>query len=445
VAVSWFTSILLGRISSGSKAGIKRVSKHWLSVVGIGDDGLTGLSPIARSLLDQAEIIFGGKRHLAMLPATDSRTQLVWQSPFRESIDQIINHRGQQVCVLASGDPMCYGVGSGLHQALLAQGLMPLMEMTILAAPSAFSLACSRLGWNYSEIETVSLCGRDLHLIQPLLYPGAKILALSADRHTPIQLAQILQEWELGDVQMTILEHLGGSQERMVSNQINDWLNENSNQSIADLHTIALECPGTISGYSRLPGLPDDAYIHDGQLTKREIRAVTLSTLAPCPGQLLWDVGAGNGSISIEWLRSHPRNRAVAIEQHPQRLQNIVVNATKLGVPNLQIISGQAPSVLINLPAPDAIFIGGGLTMPGVFEACWQALKPGGKLVANGVTVETEQLIFQLQQQYGGKLDRIAIQRAESVGKFLGWKALSPVTQWSVAKIVNEVSIITKK
>jgi precorrin-6B C5,15-methyltransferase / cobalt-precorrin-6B C5,C15-methyltransferase len=411
------------------------VSKHWLSVVGIGDDGLTGLSPIAHSLLDQAEIIFGGKRHLAMLPATDSRTQLVWQSPFRESIDQIISHRGQRVCVLASGDPMCYGVGSGLHQALLAQGLVPLMEMTIIPAPSAFSLACSRLGWTYSEIEAVSLCGRDLHLVQPLLYPGAKILALSADRHTPMQLAQILQERGFGDVQMTILEHLGGSQERIVSDQINDWIS--SDQLSADLHTIALECPGTISGYSRLSGLPDDAYIHDGQLTKREIRAVTLSTLAPYPGQLLWDVGAGNGSISIEWLRSHPRNRAIAIEQHPQRLQNIVANATNLGVPNLQVITGKAPTALINLPTPDAIFIGGGLTIPDVFESCWKALKPGGKLVANGVTVETEQLIFQLQQQYGGKLDRIAIQRAEPIGKFLGWKALNPVTQWHVGKPSN--------
>jgi precorrin-6B C5,15-methyltransferase / cobalt-precorrin-6B C5,C15-methyltransferase len=420
------------------------VSKHWLSVVGIGDDGLTGLSPIARSLLDQAEIIFGGKRHLAMLPTTDTRTQLVWQSPFRESIDQIISHRGQRVCVLASGDPMCYGVGSGLHQALFAQGLMPLMEMTILPAPSAFSIACSRLGWTYSETETVSLCGRDLYLVQPLLYPGAKILALSADRHTPIQLAQILQEWGFGDVQMTILEHLGGSQERMVNDQIHHWVNKSSDQSIADLHTIALECPDTISGYSRLPGLPDDAYLHDGQLTKREIRAVTLSTLAPCPGQLLWDVGAGNGSISIEWLRSHPRNRAVAIEQHPQRLQNIAANAANLGVPNLEIISGRAPAILNDLSAPDAIFIGGGLTIDGVFEAAWQALKPGGKLVANGVTVETEQLIFQLHQQYGGKLDRIAVQRAEPVGNFFGWKALSPVTQWCVNKPIDQFSIIPK-
>jgi precorrin-6B C5,15-methyltransferase / cobalt-precorrin-6B C5,C15-methyltransferase len=408
------------------------MNQQWLSVVGIGDDGLVGLSPIARSLLDQAEIVFGGKRHLAMLPATDDRTQLVWQKPFRESIEQIINHRGQQVCVLASGDPLCYGVGSGLYQVLLAQGRQPLAEMIICPAPSAFSLAGSRLGWTYSEIETVSLCGRDLHLILPLLYPGAKILALSADRHTPMQLVQMLHGLSLGDVQMTVLEHLGGSQERTLSDRVSDWVS--SEQVIADLHTIALECPHHIAGYSRLPGLPDDAYIHDGQLTKREIRAVALATLAPMPGQLLWDVGAGNGSIAIEWLRSHPRNRAIAIEQHPQRWQNIALNAANLGVPNLQIVHGQAPAVCHDLPSPDAIFIGGGFTVVGMFEACWQALKTGGQLVVNGVTIETEQLILQLQQQYGGSLDRLAVQRAEPVGKFLGWKAFSPVLQWSVRK-----------
>lgn len=407
------------------------MSKQWLSVVGIGDDGLTGLSPIARSLLDQSTIIFGGKRHLAMLPITDARTQLAWQTPWRKSIEQIITYRDQQVCVLASGDPLCYGVGSGLHQALVDRGIDPQLEMTTIPAPSAFSLACSRLGWTYSEIETVSFCGRDLQLIHPLLYPRAKILALSADRHTPTQLAKILQERGCGAVKMTILEHLGGAQERIISDQISNW---DDNLAIADLHTIALECPAVIPGYSRLPGLPDDAYIHDGQLTKREVRAMTLAALAPCPGQLLWDVGAGNGSIAIEWLRSHPRNRAVAIEQHAQRLQNIAVNAANLGVPNLQIISGSAPIALADLPAPDAIFIGGGSTVTGVFAACWQALKPGGTLVINGVTVETEQLIFKLQQQYGGTLDRLAIQRAEPVGKFLGWKALSPVTQWVVSK-----------
>jgi precorrin-6B C5,15-methyltransferase / cobalt-precorrin-6B C5,C15-methyltransferase len=411
------------------------VSNYWLSVVGIGDDGLTGLSPIARNFLDQAEIIFGGKRHLAMLSPADARTQIVWQAPFRDSIDKIIAHRGQRVCVLASGDPMCYGVGSGLQQAFVDRNIDAQLEMTIIPAPSAFSLACSRLGWTYSEVETLSLCGRDLHLVHPLIYPRAKILALSADRHTPMQLAKILQERGAGEVKMIVLEHLGGIQEKIISDQVNNW---HDDRTIADLHTIALECPDFIPGYSHLPGLPDNAYIHDGQLTKREIRAVTLSALAPFPGQLLWDVGAGNGSIAIEWLRSHPRNQAIAIEQHSQRFQNIVVNATNLGVPNLQIINGQAPIVLANLPTPDAIFIGGGLTIFGVFEACWQALQPGGKLVANGVTVETEQRIFELQKQYGGMLNRLAIQRAEPVGRFLGWKALNPVTQWCMVKPINE-------
>jgi precorrin-6B C5,15-methyltransferase / cobalt-precorrin-6B C5,C15-methyltransferase len=410
------------------------VKSTWLTVIGIGDDGLAGLSPIASSLLAQAQIIFGGKRHLAMLPAKDLRTQIAWQAPFSQSIEQIITHRGQQVCVLASGDPLCYGVGSSLQQAFRDRNLDPLLEMLTIPSPSAFSLASSRLGWTFSEIETVSLCGRSLQLIHPLIYPKAKILALSADRQTPLQLAKILQKCGGGAIKMTILEHLGGVQEKIISDQVADWVQANSEITIADLHTIALECPDFITGYSRFPGLPDDAYVHDGQLTKQKVRAVTLAALAPFPGQLLWDVGAGNGSISIEWLRCHPRNQALAIEQHPQRRQNIALNAANLGVPNLQIISGQAPEILTGLPAPDAIFIGGGLTISGLFESCWQALKPGGKLVANGVTVETEQRIFQLQQQYGGSLDRLALQKAEPVGKFLGWKASSPVTQWVVNK-----------
>jgi precorrin-6B C5,15-methyltransferase / cobalt-precorrin-6B C5,C15-methyltransferase len=410
---------------------------RWLSVVGIGDDGLTGLSPIARSLLEQSEIVVGGRRHLAMLLPTDTRKQLVWQTPFSQSIEQIMALRGQRIGVLASGDPMCYGVGASLYQALLSKGFAPLAEMIILPLPSAFSLACSRLGWSQNDIETVSLCGRDPHLIKVLIYPGAKILALSADRTTPLQVATLLHQIGAGAVQMTVLEHLGGVQERIISETISNWANGNLDESIADLNTIALACPDSIQGYSRLPGLPDVAYLHDGQLTKREIRAVTMASLAPCPGQLLWDVGAGNGSISIEWLRSHPRNRAIAIEQHPQRLQNIAANAAALGVSNLQIIAGQAPAALQDLPSPDVIFIGGGLTVPGVFDACWQALKPGGKLVANGVTVETEQQIFQLQQQYGGSLDRLAIQKAEPVGKFLGWKAMAPVTQWIVNKLIS--------
>jgi precorrin-6B C5,15-methyltransferase / cobalt-precorrin-6B C5,C15-methyltransferase len=403
--------------------------QHWLSIVGIGDDGLSGLSPIARDLLDRAAILVGGERHLAMIPNTDQRPQIPWSVPFSASVQEIIQLRGQAVCVLASGDPFCYGVGTSFYQALVDQEYCPMTEMTVVPAPSAFSLACSRLGWTMNEVETISLCGRDLNLLNGVIYPGAKILALSTDGTTPSLVAKLLTDRGAGATQMTVLEHLGGNQERVIQSLARAW-----QAASANLNTLALSCPLDMPSYARLPGLPDAAYLHDGQLTKREIRAVTLASLAPYPGELLWDVGAGNGSIAIEWLRSHPRNMAIAIEQHPQRLQNIAHNAATLGVPNLQLVAGNAPEMLIDLPRPTAIFVGGGLTVAGVFEACWQALLPGGRLVANGVTVETEQRIFQLQQQYGGNLERIAIQRAAPVGNFLGWKALAPVTQWRVVK-----------
>jgi precorrin-6Y C5,15-methyltransferase (decarboxylating) len=398
------------------------MNRVWLSVVGIGDDGLVGLSPIARSVVDQAQILAGGKRHLAMLP-DDLRTQIVWSGPIAHTLDQILQHQGEPVCLLASGDPMCYGIGSTIARRI------SLTEMQIFPAPSAFSLACARLGWPLPEIETLSLCGRDPALLNAVVYPGARILILSADRDTPKTVAQLLQTQGYGQTKITVLEHLGGPKERIMTNFAENWSVE-----VADLNTIALQCPSDVPHRSRFPGLPDSTYLHDGQMTKREIRAITLSTLAPIPGELLWDVGAGSGSISIEWLRHDRRNQAIAIEHHPDRLQNITTNANHLGVPNLQLISGKAPVALQNLPIPDAIFIGGGLTEPGVFEICWAALRSGGRLVANGVTVETEQRIFALQKQYGGELNRIAIQRAAPVGKFLGWKAMAGVTQWLVVK-----------
>ncbi len=403
------------------------LSQRWLSIIGIGDDGLIGLSPVARSLIDQAQLVVGGERHLALLPPTSTTTtqqQLTWAKPISDSIALIQQHHGQAVCILASGEPLCYGIGTTILRHI------PIEQITIIPAPSAFSLAASRLGWSLPETETVSLCGRDPHLINALLYPHARILALSADRHTPALVAQILNQQGKGDVQMTVLEHLGGQAEKIITSSAADW----SEPTVAQLNMMALSCPAQIIGLSRSPGLPDDSYCHDGQLTKREIRAVTLATLAPVPGQLLWDVGAGNGSIGIEWMRTNPNNLAIAIEQNSQRRHNLAHNAATLGVPNLQIIAGQAPAALHDLPLPDAIFIGGGLTIPDVFEKCWSRLKIGGRLVANAVTVETEQRIFQLQNQYGGNLSRIAIQHAEPIGKFLGWKASAPITQWNVVK-----------
>ncbi|MCU0527503.1 MAG: precorrin-6y C5,15-methyltransferase (decarboxylating) subunit CbiE [Elainella sp. Prado103] len=417
--------------------------QKWLSVIGMGEEGLTGLSSIAQTLLQQATLIVGGRRHLAWLsdhPQLSQQPQLAWGSPIETTLEQIIGYRGQPVAVLASGDPLCYGIGATLLRQI------PIDEITFLPVPSAFSLACARLGWNQTEIETLSLCGRDPNLLHQMLYPGAQLLILSADRQTPLIVADKLIQAGYGHSRLTILEHLGGVKECQHSRTAHEWqtLGQSSARSthlgdgikIADLNTIAITCVADFDqpAWARIPGLPDAAFHHDGQLTKREVRAITLSRLAPLPGQLLWDVGAGCGSIGIEWLRSHPRCRAIAIEQHPSRLHYIAENAAALGVPHLQIIAGSAPDALAPLPHPDAIFIGGGLTADRLLETCWQALKPGGRLVTNAVTIESEQLLFTAHHQWGGELSRIAIQRAEPIGQFLGWKALAPITQWQVIK-----------
>ena len=400
--------------------------KKWLSVVGIGEDGIVGLNPIARSLLENADIIVGGDRHLAMLLESDRREKIVWKSPISRSITEIIQRRGKSVCVLASGDPMCYGIGVTLIDRI------PRDEMTIIPSQSAFSLACAKLGWSLTEVELLSLCGRDPNLLNAFLYPNARLLILSSGKQTPIKVAKILVEKGYNKSEITVLERLGGEKERIVRGIANIW-HENK---IADLNTIAVTCladSDTIPR-SRLPGLPDNAYHHDGQLTKKEVRAITLAALAPLPGQLLWDVGAGCGSIGIEWMRSDRSCRAIAIEKNSQRLKYIADNAAALGVPHLKIVVGEAPNILINLPQPDTIFIGGGLSASNLLETCWNILPVKGRLVANSVTVQGEQKLLQWQQKLGGELIRIAISRAEPLGQFLGWKAIAPVTQWVIIK-----------
>ena len=361
-----------------------------------------------------------------MLPPDDAREKLTWTSPIATSIEAIIRRRGQPTCVLASGDPMCYGIGVTLTRSV------SVAEMTIVPAPSAFSLAWARLGWSLTDVETLSLCGRDPALLHAVCYPGARLLVLSAGQHTPAIVAEQLTQRGFGQSHIIILERMGGAHERRVEGTAASW----DAVEVADLHTIAITCladPG-VTGLSRLAGLPDTAYHHDGQLTKREVRAMTLAALAPVPGQLLWDVGAGCGSIGIEWMRSDARCRAIAIESHPTRLQYIAHNAVALGTPNLRIIAGEAPAALKDLPPPDALFIGGGLTTENLLATCWQALPAGGRLVANAVTVESEQTLLQWHSQWGGELTRMAIQRAAPIGKFLGWKAMAPVTQWAVVK-----------
>lgn len=408
--------------------------EKWLSIVGIGEDGLEGLSQVGRSLLAQAAVIFGGERHLAMLPPEDQREKFPWSSPWQDSLNEIMRRRGQAVCVLASGDPNWYGIGATLTRYI------PITEMTIIPSVSTFSLACSRLGWSLTEVETLSLCGRPPALLNAWVYPGAKILVLSETGQTPAIVAQMLTQQGFGDSEMVVLEHLGGKRERLISGTAASW----DAKDIADLNAIAIAVPSTIASGGigatasylppRLPGLPDTAYHHDGQLTKREVRAITLTALGPLPGQLLWDVGAGCGSIGIEWMRCDPRCRSIAIEHHPSRLKYIADNANALGTPQLKIVAGKAPAALQDLPQPDAIFIGGGITEAELFATCWSALRSGGRLVANAVTVESELILLQWHRQLGGELVRIGIQRASPVGKFLGWKAMAPVTQWRVQK-----------
>ncbi|MBE9231493.1 precorrin-6y C5,15-methyltransferase (decarboxylating) subunit CbiE [Cuspidothrix issatschenkoi LEGE 03284] len=396
--------------------------QKWLSIIGIGEDGLAGLSSIAVSCLNKAQIIFGGERHLSMLPHADNREKIPWKSPFQTSITEIISRQGQAVCILASGDPLCYGVGATILKDI------PISEITIIPAPSAFSLACSRLGWYLTEVETLSLCGRPVSLLQSYIYPGAKLLILSEGKHTPANVAEMLINRGYGNSQITVLERMGNINENIITDIATNWQGKN----IAALNTIAVECVADkgIVGLSKSPGLPDDVFHHDGQLTKREIRAVTLSSLAPNPGELLWDVGAGCGSISIEWMRSDRRCRAIAIEQNSTRLNYIADNAAALGTPNLQIIAGKSIEIVPTLPPPNAIFIGGGVTALEILESCWHGLLPGGRMVVNVVTLEGEQRLYQWYENVGGNFSRIAIQRAEPIGKFLGWKAMSPVTQW---------------
>lgn len=403
-----------------------KLFEKWLSVVGIGESGLVDLSQAARGLVDRATILVGGKRHLAMLDPDDRRERMIWTSPIEDSIESILKYRGTPVCILASGDPLCYGIGVTLLR------YVSIAEMTIIPAPSTFSLIRARLGWSVTDVETLSLCGRVPDFLAAILAPGAKLAILSAGADTPQIVADLLTQRGYGDSRMTVLEHLGGDRERSIAGIARSW----SRTDVAALNAIAVECviQSGITPLNRLAGLPDSAYYHDGQLTKREVRAITLSALAPMPGELLWDVGAGCGSIGIEWLRSHPRCQAIAIEQHDHRLQFITDNMAALGTPHLQLVQGKAPAALKDLPTPDAIFIGGGTTSAGLLDHCWTALRSGGRLVANAVTVESELQLLQWHQQVGGELTRIAIQRTQSIGTFLGWKPLIPVTQLVVVK-----------
>ena len=397
----------------------------WLTVIGLGEDGPEALAPVARALIDRAEVLVGGERHLAMIPDGTAR-RLTWRRPLLETMDDIRAVSGRRVVVLATGDPFCFGIGTTLRRAF------PDEEIVTIPAPSAFSLARARLGWSADETVGVTLHGRPLETVRAYLAPGQRLLVLSHDGATPAQVAAQLTEVGYGASTLTVFAHMGGSDETSVTERADRW----REAQIPDLNTIAVECraEGKLKRFRGAPGLPDRAFENDGQLTKREIRVQTLSALDPRPDALLWDVGAGSGSVAIEWLLSERTCTAIAVERDADRCARIVRNASALGVPRLKVQQGAAPEALELLPVPDAVFIGGGLTVSGLIETCWARLAPGGVLVANAVTVAGEAVLADWCARHEGFMTRLAVSRARPVGRHLAWRPLMPVTQLSLVK-----------
>jgi precorrin-6Y C5,15-methyltransferase (decarboxylating) len=396
----------------------------WLQVIGIGEDGLESLAPRLHALIDEAEILVGGERHLAMAPNAKGE-RLVWASPLSRTLKDIWDRRGRKVVVLATGDPMHYGIGATLARYI------PAAEMKVYPHISAFSHAAAHLHWPLAEVECLSIHGRPRELLVGAAAPDRQLLLLSNDGDTPAEVARLLTELGYGASEVTVLEHMGGPLERVYAGRAGAW----NFPRAADLNTLAVHCWAEgIAGLSLAPGLPDDAFEHDGQITKREIRAATLSALRPLPGQLLWDVGAGSGSISIEWLRTHRSLSAIAIEANPERQLRIERNASALGTPLLMIVKGAAPQIYDELPDPDAIFIGGGVSDDGVIERAWARLKPKGRLVINAVTAESEAQLLHWHGKLGGAMTRLSVARLSPVGGMHGWRPMMPVTQWQVDK-----------
>ncbi len=421
-----------GSMSAGPQPG--RPADRPIAVVGIGADGWGGLGETSRNAIADAEVVFGSARQLGLVPAEVTGPRRVgWPTPLLPALPELLGaHRDSRLCVLASGDPMYYGIGVTLAKLLGPQALR------VLPQPSSVSLACARLGWGLADTPVVSLVGRPPETVLPELADRRRILVLSADEGTPARLAELLARNGFGGSGLTVLEQLGGPGERMYGGVAGTWsappgdpLNIVAVDGAADPESVRL---------TRIPGLPDTAYGGDGQLTKAEVRALALSALAPAPGELLWDVGGGSGTIAIEWCRTHPSCRAVVFERSEARRRQIAENAAALGVPGIDV-RGEVLTALRaaesragESSAPDAIFLGGGLTQPGVFETCWARLRSGGRLVADAVTAESEAMLLGWAAAHGGALRRIQIHRAEPLGGFTTWRPHLPVAQWSVTK-----------
>ncbi len=401
------------------------IATPWLSIVGIGEDGLDGLSAKARALLTQAELVIGGERHLTIVSAL-GKPALPWRVPFADTLPEVLAQRGRKVVVLCSGDPFWHGAG-----AVLADHLAP-GEWTALPAPSTFAWAAARLGWRLENTITLGLHAQPLAALRSYLRPKAQLIVLVRDGAAVAQIAAYLTTAKFGGSHFTVLEALGGPRERVRQASASALDFSDITAPVALGIGVAAEPDAAIIPITA--GLRDALFQTDGQLTKREVRAVTLSSLAPSGGELLWDIGAGSGSIGIEWLLAARSNRAIGIEARADRLANARANAEALGVPQFDLRLGEAPEALADLPMPDAVFIGGGASRPGVLEAVWQALPQGGRLVVNSVTLESEALLIAWHARYGGELLRLGVERAAPVGGLTAWRAAIPVVQWSVRK-----------
>ncbi|NKB51450.1 MAG: precorrin-6y C5,15-methyltransferase (decarboxylating) subunit CbiE [Rhizobiaceae bacterium] len=396
----------------------------WLTIIGIGEDGVDGLSANALEVLERAEVIIGGQRHHGLSPNITAQ-RINWPSPFDALIDEIKSYQGRRIVILVTGDPLWYSVGARILRAI------PADEVTFFPQLSAFQWASARMGWSLADCETVTVHGRADSQILPHMAPGVRMLVLTQNADTPAALAKMLCDRGFGGSRMVVLAALGGDREERFEATAENW-----NHVVPDFHTMAIEC---IAGenaqwYPRTGGLPDQAFVSDGQITKQDIRAATLAKLAPYPDAILWDIGAGCGSASVEWMRAARGAIAVAVEEKPERVKMIRENTVQLGAEKMRVIEGNAPADLQGLPQPDAVFIGGGLSGDGVFEAAWSALRPGGRLVANVVTLEGESRLIDLHGEYGGEIVRLSVQKAESIGPYRGWRAAMPVTQWSIIK-----------
>jgi precorrin-6Y C5,15-methyltransferase (decarboxylating) len=395
----------------------------WLHVVGIGEDGMDGLTPAARAVVEAAEVIVGGDRHHRLSDRVTAK-RVAWPSPFDAMIATIRSFQGRRVVVLVTGDPLWFSVGARITRAI------PAGEILFHPQVSAFQLAAARMGWSLADLETLSVHGRPVETMIAFIQPEQRLLILTTGAETPAQIARFLTERGFGDSRMTVLSAMGGAEEQRFDGVAATW-----DHSVPAFNTLAVDCIATRDAalLPRVPGLDDALFVHDGTMTKREVRAVTLAKLMPMRAALLWDVGCGCGSIAVEWMRAAAYARAIGIEPRADRRTMAATNALALGAPRLHLVEGEAPAALDGLPAPDAVFIGGGLS-DAVFMACWERLRPLGRVVANAVTLESEAELIRLQAIHGGDLVKITVNRAEPVGPYRGWRALMPVTQWSMVK-----------